>query len=137
MKNFVYNSPSSSCACRIICMQEIYQSLAKKVTNMDIWSKWMWQEALGPLGITTQPPRWPYHITDLLELLLKQSKSSIQGGLINGQHLFMVDSWGHCHTLGSLQPPYQPTYCMNFDMCCKGNYLWEPTSTIGCKGGAS
>ena len=49
-----------------MCMQEIYQNLAKKVTNMDIWSKWTWQKALGPLGSAawphkgiTRPPSGP------------------------------------------------------------------------------
>ena len=54
VKNFIYNSPSSTCACRIICMQENIAKICKKVINMDAWSKWTWQEALGPLGSAVQ-----------------------------------------------------------------------------------
>jgi len=43
----------------------------------------------------------------------------------------------HRHTLGRLQPNYKPPYLLNFDMCQSYNYLWEPTSTEGSRGGGS
>jgi hypothetical protein len=79
------------------------------VTNMDTWSKWMWQEVKGPLGSATpphmgatQPPKWPCHITDPWELLQSQWEASIQVDLINGQDLFTVNPWAHYRRLGSL-----------------------------------
>ena len=53
----------------------------------------------------------------------------------NGQDLFIVDSWAHCHRLGSPPSNYQPTYCQNFDMCQACNHHWEPTIIVGLKGG--
>ena len=59
-----------------------------------------WARRLTPHG-NRPTPKWPCHVTDPWELLQSQSQASIQVGLINGQDLFMVDSWAHCHRLGS------------------------------------
>ena len=79
MLHFVYNSPSSTCACRIICMQEI---LAKMGQNGDKYGLGRQVDMAGAQGPTcyatwphkgaTQPPKWPYHVPDLWELLQKQ-----------------------------------------------------------------
>ena len=39
MYNFVYNSPSSTCACIIICMLEIHHNLAKMVVKQETLSE--------------------------------------------------------------------------------------------------
>ena len=57
---------------------------------------------LGPTWEPPGPPKWPCHVIDPWELLQSQSQAFIQGGLINGQDLFIVDPWSHCHRLGSL-----------------------------------
>jgi hypothetical protein len=69
--NFVYNSPSSTSTCRIICMQDLWQNLCKMVKKIDKGGKWTWQGALGPLGHIGWPhhgsarrARWPCHVTD-------------------------------------------------------------------------
>ena len=61
--------------------------LAKMVTNTHIEGKWMWQEALGPLGNTgrlhngtAQPPKCHLgtgHVTNPWELLHKLSYALI------------------------------------------------------------
>ena len=52
MLHFIYNSPSSTCACRIICMQEI---LAKMGQNGDKYGLGRQVDVAGGLG-----PTWPH-----------------------------------------------------------------------------
>ena len=97
-------------------MQEIYQNFGQ---NGDKHGPRKQVDVEGPPGPTGQrcptPPRCRpappsanlalCHVTDPWERLQSQSRASIQVSLINGQDLFMLDPWAHCHRLGSLHRP--------------------------------
>jgi hypothetical protein len=143
--HFVYNSPSYTCTCRIICMLE---NIAKISQNSD--KNRQKEQVDVPGGLGDHMPRWlapPWH-RPVCQVALPhhrsvgatpQAFSSIHlvSVCAKGQDGVALDPRAHCHTYGGLQPTSKLTFYPNFNMCCLYNHLWEPTSTVACKGGAS
>jgi hypothetical protein len=123
-------------------MQEIWQILAKMVTNMEQASgrgRATWVHRQAPPSPTRAPPsplvatpcQWsmgatPQPMGSLHSSQFDQGLRLTHGGLMGP----------FSYTLSS-PPTYQSHYVPNFTICRLHNRHWGATSTLVCKGGAS